>query len=172
MGASSGTGIVEEGEVTEEQARAAAERGLVAGEQGPLAGERGPAREGKAAGMSARGPGPVRLFRFLIYGLVLASSGAQYAVVPILPVYAHRLGLTGVQQGMVLGATGLATLALSVPAGALSDRFGARRLTLWSGWLMSAALFAQAMAGSLPLLLAARLGFGIGFAVIWTAGLA
>src|SRR5215468_1870223 len=103
MGASSGTGIVEEEEVTEEQAWAAAERGLVAGEQGPLAreqgplareqgplarergplaGEREPAREGKAAGMSARGPGPVRLFRFLIYGLVLASSGAQYAVVP------------------------------------------------------------------------------------------
>src|SRR5215470_15136534 len=161
MGTSSGTGIVEEGEVTEEQARAAAERGLVAGEQGPLAGERDPlagerepAREGKAAGMSARGPGPVRLFRFLIYGLVLASSGAQYAVVPILPVYAHRLGLTGVQQGMVLGATGLATLAISVPAGALSDRFSARRLTLWAGWLMSVALFTQAMAGSFPLLLA------------------
>ncbi len=124
-------------------------------EQGPVAGEQG----------------PVRLFRFLIYSLVLASSATQYSVVPILPVYAHRFGLTGVQQGMVLGATGLATLAVSVPAGALSDRFGARRLTLWAGWLMSIALLAQAVAGSFPVLLAARLGFGIGFAVIWTAGL-
>ena len=126
---------------------------------------------GPRAGTPARRPGPLRLFRFLIYGLVLASSGAQYAVVPILPVYAHRLGLTGLQQGMVLGATGLATLAVSVPAGALSDRFGARRLTLWAGWVMAAALFAQAMAGSFPVLLAARLGFGVGFAVVWTAGL-
>src|SRR5215467_2319442 len=104
-----------------------------------------------------RGPGPLRLFRLLIYGLVLASSAAQYAVVPILPVYAHRFGLSGLQQGMVLGATGLATFAVSLPAGALSDRFGARRLTLWAGWLMAVALLAQAMAGSFPVLLAARL---------------
>src|SRR5215831_16418621 len=171
MGASSGTGIVEEGEVTEEQAPLAGEQGPLAWEQGPLAGEREPAREGKTAGMSARGPGAVRLFRFLIYGLVLASSAAQYSVVPILPVYAHRLGLTGLQQGMVLGATGLATLAVSLPAGILSDRFGARRLTLWAGWLMSVALFTQAMAGSFPVLLVARLVFGVGFAVVWTAGL-
>ena len=114
-------------------------------------------------GGGRRRPGdrrPGRLFRFLIYGLVLASSAAQYAVVPILPVYAHRFGLSGLQQGMVLGATGLATLAVSLPAGALSDRFGARRLTLWAGWLMSAALFTQALAGSFPVLLVARLGFG------------
>jgi predicted MFS family arabinose efflux permease len=116
------------------------------------------------------GPGRARLFRFLIYGLVLASSGTQFAVVPILPAYAHRFGLSGLQQGMMLGATGLATLAVSLPAGALSDRFSARRLTLWAGWLMSIALFTQAMAGSFPVLLASRLGFGIGFAMVWTAG--
>src|SRR5215831_6144647 len=177
MGAAADAGIHRDsgrGSVTEEQGRAPAERGPAAAERGLVAGEREPAREGKGpvTGMAVRGPSPVRLFRFLIYGLVLASSATQYSVVPILPVYAHRLGLTGVQQGMVLGATGLATLAISVPAGALSDRFGARRLTLWAGWLMSVALFTQAMAGSFPLLVAARLGFGIGFAVIWTAGLA
>ena len=46
------------------------------------------------------------LFRVLIYGLVLASSAAQFAIVPVMPTYAHRLGLSGFQQGMVLGATG------------------------------------------------------------------
>ncbi len=119
----------------------------------------------------AASPGRARLFRFLIYGLVLASSGTQFAVVPILPAYAHRLGLSGPQQGMVLGATGLASLVVSLPAGVLSDRLGARRLTLLAGWVMTIALFTQAVAGSFPVLLAARLGFGTGFAVVWTAGL-
>ena len=54
------------------------------------------------------------------------SAAAQFALVPVMPVYAHRLGLSGFEQGMVLGATGLATLVVSVPR-TLADRFGARR---------------------------------------------
>jgi len=157
--------------VTEQQGPATGGQGGVTGGRRPVTGGQGPVPGGEDPRAATRGPGPLRLFRFLIYGLVLASSAAQYAVVPILPVYAHRFGLSGLQQGMVLGATGLATLAVSLPAGALSDRFGARRLTLWAGWLMAAALLAQALAGSFPVLLAARLGFGVGFAMVWTAGL-
>jgi MFS family permease len=121
----------------------------------------------EAAGSHPR----ARLFRLLIYGLVLASSAAQFAIVPIMPTYAHRFGLFGFQQGMVLGAIGLATLAVSVPAGALSDRFGARRLTLWAGLLMAIAIFAQSLATDFPALLGSRLVFGIGYGVVWTAGL-
>jgi MFS family permease len=110
-------------------------------------------------------------FRPLIYGLILVSAAAQFAIVPVMPVYAHRLGLSGVQQGMVLGATGLATLAVSVPSGALSDRFGARRITLLAGLMMAAATLAQALAGSFPALLASRLAFGAGYGILWTAGL-
>src|SRR5580658_4530964 len=116
----------------------------------------------------ATGTGP---FRLLMYGLILTSAAAQFALVPVMPVYAHRFGLSGFQQGMVLGATGLATLALSVPAGTLSDRFGARRITLAAGLLMAAATLAQALAASFPALLAARLAFGAGYGVLWTAGL-
>ncbi len=121
----------------------------------------------EAAGSQPR----ARLFRLLIYGLVLASSAAQFAIVPIMPTYAHRFGLSGFQQGMVLSAIGLATLAVSVPAGALSDRFGARRLTLWAGLLMAIAIFAQSLATDFPMLLGSRLVFGIGYGVVWTAGL-
>src|SRR5580693_6192003 len=112
-----------------------------------------------------------RAFRLLMYGLILASAAAQFALVPVMPVYAHRLGLSGLQQGLLLGATGLATLAVSVPAGALSDRFGARRITLAAGLLMAVATAAQALAGSFPALLAARLAFGAGYGMVWTAGL-
>src|SRR6266496_6690488 len=125
MGRPSGTGVVEEEAVTRELGRVTRELGRVTRELGRVTGGQGRVTGGQG-----------RLFRFLIYALVLASSAAQYAVVPILPAYAHRFGLSGLQQGMVLGATGLATLAVSLPAGALSDRFGARRLTLWAGWLM------------------------------------
>jgi MFS family permease len=122
--------------------------------------------------MQAVGTGAgARLFRPLMYGLILASAAAQFALVPVMPVYAHRFGLSGFQQGVVLGATGLATLALSVPAGALSDRFGARRITLVAGLLMAAATFGQALAGSFAALLAARLVFGGGYGIVWTAGL-
>jgi MFS family permease len=113
----------------------------------------------------------VQSFRVLIYGLILASAAAQFALIPVMPVYAHRLGLTGFGEGMVLGATGLASLAVSLPAGTLSDRFGARRITLAAGLLMAAAMLAQALAGSFGALLAARLAFGVGYGVVWTAGL-
>jgi MFS family permease len=112
-----------------------------------------------------------RLFRLLVYGLILASAAAQFAIVPVMPVYTRQFGLSGFQQGMVLGATGLAALAVSVPAGTLSDRFGARRITLAAGLLMATAIIAQSVADGFPALFAARLAFGAGYGMVWTAGL-
>src|SRR5207248_1677679 len=78
-----------------------------------------PIAEGRSAVTAAGVPGPGKLlgFRVLAYALVLASSGTQFAVVPVIPDYAQQFGLSGLQQGLVLGATGLATLAVSLPAG-------------------------------------------------------
>ena len=122
----------------------------------------------RQAGRTGTGAGP---FRLLIYGLILGSAAAQFALIPVMPVYAHRLGLSGFQEGMALGATGLACLAVSVPAGTLSDRFGARPITLAAGVVMASAMLAQALAGSFGALLAARLAFGVGYGMVWTAGL-
>ena len=66
---------------------------------------------------------------------------------------------------------GLATLAVSVPAGVAADRLGARRCTLLAGVVLCMSCFAQA-APSLPSLLVGRLLFGIAYGVLWTTGVA
>ena len=75
------------------------------------------------------------------------------------------------QTAGLLAATGVAALFISLPAGTMSDRFGARALTLWSGWLIVLATFGQAFAPSYALLLASRLIFGLGYGIVWTAAL-
>jgi MFS family permease len=114
----------------------------------------------------------VRWFRLLVYGLIMASAAGQFALVPVMPVYAHRLGLSAFQQGSVLAATGIAALAVCLRSGQLCERFGARRMTLLAGLLMAAGTSGQALAGGFPALFAARLAFGAGYGLIWTAGLA
>ncbi len=113
-----------------------------------------------------------RLLRVLIYALVLFSSLLQTAIAPLLPSYSHRFHLSGLETAALLAATGVAALAVSVPAGSLADRFGARGLTLSAGWLIVVATIGQAFAPSYEVLLAARLVFGLGYGVVWTAGLA
>jgi MFS family permease len=114
----------------------------------------------------------VRYFRLLIFGLIMGSAVGQFELVPVMPVYAHRLGLSGFQQGAVLAATGIAALAVCLPSGTLCDRFGARRMTLLAGWLMTAGMLGQAMCGGFPGLFTSRLVFGAGYGMVWTAGLA
>jgi len=120
---------------------------------------------------SRTGLGGPRALRALICAACLASATFQQGIVPLLPAYAHRFGLSGLQSGMLLAATALSTMAVSLPAGALADRLGARRLTIVAGWLMAVAMLAEAFAPSFSLLLLSRLVFGAGYGIVWTAGL-
>ena len=123
------------------------------------------------AGQSSAGFDGPRALRLLICAVCFASATFQQGIVPLLPVYAHRFGLSGLQTGMLLAATALSTMAVSLPAGALADRLGARRLTIVAGWLMALAMLAEAFAPSFSFLLLARLVFGVGYGIVWTAGL-
>jgi MFS family permease len=111
-------------------------------------------------------------FRPLVNGLIMTSAAGQFALVPVMPAYARRLGLSGFQQGAVLAAIGIAALAVCLPSGRLCDRFGARRMTLLAGLLMAAGSLGQTWSGDFATLFAARLAFGAGYGIVWTAGLA
>jgi MFS family permease len=112
-----------------------------------------------------------RVLRWLVYGLFLACGVAQSAIVPLLPHLSSRYGLSDSETALLLAVPGLATLAVSVPAGVAADRYGARRVTVCAGLLLSASCVAQA-GQSLLLLMAGRIAFGIAFGIVWTTGVA
>jgi predicted MFS family arabinose efflux permease len=110
--------------------------------------------------------------RFLpacLHALFFVAAAAQSAIVPLLPRFDHAYGLSPSGAAFLLAAPGLATLAISMPAGALVDRLGARRVTVAATGLLSVASVAQA-SPSYPLLIAGRLTFGLAFGVVWTSG--
>jgi len=123
--------------------------------------------------MAASTPSPpkTRLLTPLLHALFFVAAAAQSAIVPLLPRMSHAYGLTPSGDALLLAAPGLATLAVSLPAGALADRLGARRLTVSATALMCAAAVAQA-APSYPLLMAGRFAFGLAFGIVWTTGVA
>jgi predicted MFS family arabinose efflux permease len=108
---------------------------------------------------------------WLVYGLFVACGVAQSAIVPLLPHLSARYGLSASATALLLAVPGLATLAVSVPAGLAADRYGARRVTLAAGMLLCVSGLAQA-GQSLALLMAGRIAFGIAFGVVWTTGVA
>src|ERR671933_1442951 len=68
-------------------------------------------------------------------------------------------------------ASGAATFAVALPAGAIADRFGARAVTLVAGTLLAIAMLAQAATGA-GWLLGGRLAFGVAYGIVWTTAVA
>lgn len=108
---------------------------------------------------------------WLVYALFFVSGVAQAAIVPLLPRLAGTYDLSASETALLLALPGLATLAVSVPAGLAADRFGARRVTLAAGMLLCISCLAQSTP-SLAVLLAGRIAFGVSFGVVWTTGMA
>lgn len=115
---------------------------------------------------------PVRRQAALVNALVFVAAIVQGAVIPLLPRFADRFDLSPAETGMLLGSTALSTLLVAAPSGYLTDRVGARRVTLLAAALLSASTLATAVAPSFATLLASRLAFGVAFGIVWTTGLA
>jgi predicted MFS family arabinose efflux permease len=128
------------------------------------------ARPRRPAGAGAGAGTRLRLTP-LLHASFFVAAATQSAIVPLLPRLSHAYGLSPSAGALLLAAPGLATLAVSMPAGVLADRLGARRVTIAATFLLSAAALAQA-APSYMVLVAGRLAFGLAYGIVWTAGVA
>jgi predicted MFS family arabinose efflux permease len=122
----------------------------------------------RLAQATARASQP-RLLAPFLHLLFFVAAATQSAIVPLLPRLSHAYGLSPSATALLLAAPGLTTLAISMPAGAVVDRLGARRVTIAATVLMCVAALAQATP-SYPLLIAGRLAFGLAFGIVWTSG--
>jgi DHA1 family multidrug resistance protein-like MFS transporter len=115
---------------------------------------------GDLSGPAAR----IVLIRLCAAGFVAYCS---YAIcrTPLLPLFALELGAGPSLIGFVMGASTLTGIALKLPAGALSDMFGRRRL-LFAGALVFATLpFTYLAASTLLVLILLRFAHGSATAI-------
>jgi len=107
-----------------------------------------------------------------VYALIFTAGMVQSGLAPLGPVYAHDLQLTRVQVGALFAASSATMLLAALPIGLVTDRLGARRLTVASAVLVAASALGQGLARDFWLLLASRAVFGVAFGAVWTAGVA
>jgi MFS family permease len=107
-----------------------------------------------------------------LYALILVGEVAWQQLIPLAPDLKQSLGLDATRTGILLAATPLAIVVVSLPAGLATDRLGAARLTVAATTLCGVACVAQGvLSDSYVALIVCRIVFGIGFAFIWTSGL-
>lgn len=105
----------------------------------------------------------------LVACVVFVDFAGFGLVIPILPFWAEHLGANSFGVGLVLTVYALAQFAFTPLLGTLSDRHGRRPVILVSLTIEAASFALTALAGSLPLLLLARLVGGAGASNIGSA---
>lgn len=116
-------------------------------------------------------PGTAAGTALLVDALFFVSGLGQTAIVPLMPRMSVAYGLSASASALVLALPALAMLIVSAPAGLLADRWGARRVTIMSAWLLVLGCL-LGCGGTLGALLAGRAVYGLSFGILWTAGAA
>ncbi|MBD0711518.1 MULTISPECIES: MFS transporter [unclassified Streptomyces] len=113
-----------------------------------------------AADRGAPGKRAVRTTVVLLFAAWLIDYADRLVINFVLPSIGEEFHLTRGQQGLIVSAFFLAYALAQVPGGMLTDRFGARRVTLWA--LLSWSLFTAltGFAWSFAALLLMRFAFG------------
>ena len=104
-----------------------------------------------------------------IYVLIACTFTAVSARGFILPLYAHELGVSRSNVGVLFAAFAVASAALSIPSGHLADRFGRRNMLLAAAVAGLVTQLAISTTTSFPLMLVWQLLGGIGIAASQTA---
>jgi DHA1 family multidrug resistance protein-like MFS transporter len=116
------------------------------------------------AGDLAPAAARLALIRLCSAGFVAYCS---YAIcrTPLLPLFARELGAGPSLIGFVMGASTLTGIALKLPAGALSDIFGRRRLLLAGALVFATLPFTYLAASTLLVLILLRFAHGSATAI-------
>ncbi|MCC3765367.1 MFS transporter [Glycomyces sp. TRM65418] len=104
-----------------------------------------------------------------IYGPTILISIGMGAVVPLIALSALDLGATVTQAAIIVGLMGFGQLVGDLPAGALAQRFGEKRVLLAACLLEAAALLTASRTGSLAVLATAVFAMGLSSAVFGLA---
>ena len=103
---------------------------------------------------------------------MFVDAALYLAVIPLLPQYVDRFGLSTFQAGVVIAAYPVSVPLVSLGCIVLVPRVGARRITLVSAGLMTVATVIFAWAPNATVLVAARLVQGFASGSIWTGSMA
>jgi multidrug resistance protein len=122
---------------------------------------------GCAAGDEA--PAPSRSVLLVVFATILIDFVGFSVLIPILPLFAERLGATPVQVALLLALYALAQLLFSPVWGWVSDRIGRRPVILVSLFGTMLSFLGLTLADSIPALYAARVIAGFFAATIGTA---
>ena len=104
--------------------------------------------------------------------LMFVDASLYLAVIPLLPHYVERFGLSTLGAGVVVAAYPVLVPLVSLGCIVLVPRVGAKRITLFSAGLMSVATVIFAWAPNATVLVAARLVQGLASGSIWTGSMA
>ncbi|HZO93729.1 MAG TPA: MFS transporter [Candidatus Baltobacteraceae bacterium] len=106
----------------------------------------------------------------LMTGAQAGASVVQQALGSLSPILVGTFALSKAQLGIVFTALMLGSTAFTALAGALTDKWGEKKMLLAAGALMAAGLLGAAALVSYPWLIACMTVYGAGYAVSTPAG--
>jgi MFS family permease len=113
-------------------------------------------------------PADAVLLAVATFGVIAATN----ILTPLLPAIRDDFGVSIAVAGLVVGAYGMARLAVDLPAGFLADRVGHRRLALIGVAILVASSLIGWASGSIEVLIVSRIGSGAAVAMVTMVTLA